>query len=141
MDNKEQSVELLHLLRCCGHYLHHHWGCGRVSQNRTLHILAEHGEMTQRQLQDRMGIQQGSLSELVKKLESQGLIVREREQADQRQLLIRITEEGKQQNRYNREQRAQQSKELAAALTDEEQRQLYTLLAKLHDSWREGAGQ
>jgi len=141
METSEQTLELLHLLLRCGHYLHHHWGCGRASQNRTLRILDEHSEMTQRQLQDLMGIQQGSLSELVKKLEGQGLIVREREQNDQRQLLIRITEAGRQQNQYNHTQRMRQGRELAAALSEEEQRQLLALLGKLYGSWQEGAEQ
>ena len=138
MEPSEQALDLLHLLRYCGHYLHHYWGHGWASQGRTLRILAEHGEMTQRQLQDLMGIQQGSLSELVKKLEGQGLIAREREQKDQRQLLIRLTEEGKRQHQYNHEQRLRQSQELIAALSGEEQRQLMTLLEKLHESWKEG---
>ena len=141
MESSEQALELLHLLRCCGHYLHHNWGCGRASQTRTLRILAERGEMTQRQLQDWMGIQQGSLSELVKKLEGQGLIAREREQNDQRQLLIRITEAGIQQHQYNHEQRMRQSQELVTALSDEEQQQLTALLEKLHTSWKERAEQ
>ena len=97
--------------------------------------------MTQRQLQDLLGIQQGSLSELVKKLEVQGLIVREREQNDQRQMLIRITDAGRQQNQLNHAQRLQQSRELVAALSGEERRQLMALLEKLYNSWNEGAGQ
>ena len=141
MEPSEQVLELLHLLRRCGHYLHHNWGCGRVSQARILHILAEHDEMTQRQLQDWMGIQQGSLSELVKKLDGQGLITREREQTDQRQLLIRITEAGMQQHQYNHKQRLRQSQELTAVLNEEEKRQLASLLKKLLNSWKEGAEQ
>ena len=137
MEPSEQALDLLHLLRYCGHYLHHYWGHGRASQGRTLRILAEHGGMAHRP-QDLMGIQQGSLSELVKKLEGQGLIAREREQKDQRQLLIRLTEEGKRQHQYNHEQRLRQSQELIAALSGEEQRQLMTLLEKLHESWKEG---
>ena len=141
MESSEQALELLHQLRRCGHYLQHHWSRGRASQNRTLRILAGHGEMTQRQLQDLLGIQQGSLSELVKKLEVQGLIVREREQNDQRQMLIRITDAGRQQNQLNHAQRLQQSRELVAALSGEERRQLMALLEKLYNSWNEGAGQ
>lgn len=137
MDASEQAIALIHLLRCCGHYLHFHSGQGRFSQNRILRILSEHGEMTQRQLQDLMGIQQGSLSEVVKKLEGQGLIVRERGLNDQRQLLIRVTEQGKKLNEQNCEIRRQQTQELVAALDDEEQRRLLELLTKLFDSWED----
>ena len=123
------------MLRRCGHYLHHHWGCGRASQSRALRMLEEDGEMTQRQLQDLMGIQQGSLSELVKKLEDQGLITRACAPEDRRQLLIRITDEGIRQSSIHREQRRKEGLELTQALSEEEQRQLRELLTKLLDSW------
>lgn len=140
LDASGRALELLHLLRSCGHYLHHHWGHGRVSQSRTLRILDEYGEVTQRQLQDLMGIQQGSLSEVVKKLEGQGLIVRERGLSDQRQVLIRVTEKGKEQNRLDRESRTRQSVELVSVLDEGEQRQLMALLDKLLASWKAREG-
>lgn len=123
------------MLRRCGHYLHHHLGSGRASQSRALRMLEENGEMTQRQLQDLMGIQQGSLSELVKKLEDQGAITRSCAPEDRRQLLIRITDEGIRQSRIHREQRRKEGLELTEALSEEEQRQLRELLTKLLDSW------
>ena len=135
MKNPEQAIEIVHQLRCCGRYLHHHWGCGKASQARALRILADSGEMTQRQLQDEMGIQQGSLSELVKKLEDQALIVRTCAPEDRRQLLIRITEAGQAQNRAHRQRRQEESLDLLAPLNEEERRQLGGLLTKLLDSW------
>ena len=135
MKSSEQAAETLHLLRRCGHYLHHHWGCGRASQFRALRILENGGEMTQRQLQDRMGIQQGSLSELVRKLEEQGLITRTCAPEDRRQLLIYITEKGRELNRNQQEKRREESLELLAALSAEEQLQLQELLTRLFDSW------
>lgn len=132
----EQAAETLHLLRRCGHYLHHHWGCGRASQMRALHILEDCGEMTQRELQDRMGIQQGSLSELVKKLDEQSFITRTCSPTDRRQLLIRITESGRQQSQFFRERRITEAMELASALSEEEQQELRVLLGKLLNSWQ-----
>ena len=136
LKTSEQAVETLHLLRRCGHYLHHHWGCGRASQMRALHILEDCGEMTQRELQDRMGIQQGSLSELVKKLEEQAFITRASSQTDHRQMLIQITESGRQQSRLLRERRNTEAMELAGVLSEEEQQTLQSLLQKLMDSWQ-----
>ena len=136
LKTSEQAVETLHLLRRCGHYLHHHWGCGRASQMRALHILEDCGEMTQRELQDRMGIQQGSLSELVKKLEEQAFITRASSQTDHRQMLIQITEPGRQQSRLLRERRNTEAMELAGVLSEEEQQTLQSLLQKLMDSWQ-----
>ena len=136
MKSSEQTAETLHLLRRCGHYLHHHWGCGRASQMRVLHILEDCGEMTQRELQDRMGIQQGSLSELVKKLEEQAFITRTCSPTDRRQLLIRITEPGRQQSQLLRERRITEAMELASVLSEEELRELQSLLGKLLTSWQ-----
>ena len=136
MKTSEQTAETMHLLRRCGHYLHHHWGCGRASQMRVLHILEDCGEMTQRELQDRMRIQQGSLSELVKKLEDQSFITRTCSPTDRRQLLIRITEPGRQQSQLLRERRNTEAMELAGALSEEEQQTLRDLLNTLLDSWQ-----
>ena len=98
--------------------------------------LEDCGEMTQRELQDRMGIQQGSLSELVKKLEEHSFITRTCSPTDRRQLLIRITEPGRQQSRLLREHRNREAVELAGVLSEEEQQQLRGLLRKLLDGWQ-----
>lgn len=135
METLQQPSELLHLLRRCGHYLHRHWSSGRASQFRALRILEENGEITQRQLQDLMGIQQGSLSELVKKLEDQELITRACAFEDRRQLLIRVTKKGQKQGLEYQECQQNEAVELLGALSGEEQRQLYVLLDKLLDSW------
>jgi len=135
MDQTEQALTILRLLRRCGRYLHHHWGDGRSSQFRALRILVEQGQLTQRQLQDLMEIQQGSLSELVKKLEDQGCIVRERDARDRRQLLIRVTDEGRRQNALRREARKQEGLDLVSVLDGEERQQLLELLGKLMADW------
>ena len=137
MKDSERALEIVHHLRGCGRYLHYRWGSGKASQARVLRILSKHGEMTQRQLRDKMGIQQSSLSELVKKLEDQALITRVCTPEDHRHRLIRITEKGQGQSRENRERRQTESVELLAALSDEEQEHLAKLLAKLLDSWTE----
>ncbi len=101
MDQQEQATELLFLLRRCGHRLHGKRGGGKLSQQRVLRILTKYGEQTQHQLQERMGVQQGSLSELVKKLETQGLVMRTRAPQDRRQVLIRLTGAGRAESEAN----------------------------------------
>ena len=135
MKDSERALKIVHHLRGCGRYLHYRWGSGKASQARALRILENSGEMTQRQLRDEMGIKQSSLSELVKKLEDQALITRDSIPEDHRQLLIRITEAGRERTRENRQNRQKESIELLAALSDEEQEQLAGLLTKLLDSW------
>jgi DNA-binding MarR family transcriptional regulator len=140
MKQNDQDMELLHLLRCCGHFLHHRAGGGKVSQSRVLHELERHGEMTQRELQERMGIQQASLSELVKKLEERGLIQRERAESDHRQVLIRLSPLGVQHNQEMHETRMRQNQELVEVLDEDERRQLTALLQKLLNGWESQFG-
>lgn len=135
MDTAERAVRILHLLRRCGSYLHHRWNDGKAGQALTLRMLDGYGELTQRQLQDLIGIQQSSLSEQVKKLEEQGLVAREQDPKDRRQVLIRLTEKGRAQERCSQERRREQGLTLVKGLSEEEQCQLLALLSKLLEQW------
>jgi len=101
------------------------------SQSLVLSILAGREALTQRELQQMLGIQPGSLSELVSKLEGKGYLVREKAE-DRRGNLLRITDEGR-----KAIPSADEVPEDApfAALTDEEQDQLASLLRKLLSNW------
>ena len=79
----------------------------------------------------------GKNRRIVKKLEDQGFIAREREPSDRRQLLIRATEEGRNQSRLRQEKRRRESQELMKALDSAEQERLLELLTKLLDSWED----
>ena len=101
------------------------------SQSLVLSILAGREALTQRELQQMLGIQPGSLSELVSKLEGKGYLIREKAE-DRRGNLLRITEEGR-----KAIPSADELPEDApfAALTDDEQDQLASLLRKLLSNW------
>lgn len=72
----------------CSHILHRRVG-NRVSCRRVLKLLLEHGALTQHELQERLGIQAGSFSELAAKMEKKGLIKRERDVEDRRRIVLR----------------------------------------------------
>ncbi|MGN1026221.1 MAG: MarR family winged helix-turn-helix transcriptional regulator [Faecousia sp.] len=135
MENSSFQSGVLHQLRRCGHFLHHRMGGGKASQSRVLHILNHHEGITQSQLQEIMGIRQSSVSELVQKLEEQNLIVRERSDQDRRQILIFLTDAGREELRANDEERSLQAQQLLNALSEREQEQLSMLLAKLLSDW------
>ena len=101
------------------------------SQSLVLSILAGREALTQRELQQMLGIQPGSLSELVSKLEGKDYLVREKAK-DRRGNLLRITEEGRKAISSADELPEDNS---FAALTDEEQDQLALLLRKLLSHW------
>jgi DNA-binding MarR family transcriptional regulator len=87
--------------------------------------------MTQRELQDLLQIQPGSLSEVLTKLETKGMIVRSRDEEDRRRSILTLTETG----RKAAEQKEERAS-LFAALSLQEQEELQQLLGKLLDSWK-----
>lgn len=119
--------------------------CGRVlgqfagrhrAQRKILRILREQGPISQKELQEILGIQSGSMSEIAAKLESRGLIARGRDQADKRKITLSITEKGlewvvQRDGEGIRQRRA----ELFSALTEEERGTLEALLDKLAADW------
>jgi DNA-binding MarR family transcriptional regulator len=101
------------------------------SQSLVLSILAGREALSQRELQQMLGIQPGSLSELLSKLEGKGYLVREKA-GDRRGNLLRITEEGRKAIPSADEG---PEDDPFAALTDQEQDQLVLLLRKLLSNW------
>ena len=80
------------------HLLHHMSRFGvesRGGQGRILRILAEEGSMTQRTLTEKLGIQPGSASEVIGKLERAGFIERRESEEDRRTADVSLTEAGK----------------------------------------------
>ena len=108
---------------------------GKDSQNRVLHMLLRSGGMTQRELTERLDIQPGSASELIKKLETAGLITREANAEDRRTTNIMLTEEGRAQVEENRKQFKDTNRTLFENLSEEEKQLLLSLLEKLVHDW------
>ena len=106
---------------------------GKSSQNRILHILSKSERMTQRELTEQLGIQPGSVSEIIKKLETAGLISRQSNSEDRRTVDIALTDAGKAQAEASCTQLA--SHPLFESLTDEEKQQLLSLLEKVGRDW------
>lgn len=97
------------------------------SQGRALLMLDEKGSLPQRELVSRLGVKAQSASEMVRKLEGRGLVVRNRSAVDARAYDVAITEQGR---ALASEMR--QAKPIALdALTDEEKLQFEDILDKL----------
>lgn len=108
---------------------------GRGSQRRILIVLSETGAITQRELTERLGIQPGSASEVIAKLENAGLVTRTPSKTDRRTADISLTEEGVRQAEEARKQRVQRHVEMFSALTEEEKARLLALLEKVNSDW------
>ena len=60
----------------------------------TMLVLWERGKLTVKELGEKLYLDSGTLTPLLKKLEQKGLILRERSKEDERNLFITLTEEG-----------------------------------------------
>lgn len=57
-------------------------------------VLWEHGELPVKRIGEHLRLESGTLSPLLKRLESAGLVRRERSAADERSVTVRLTDEG-----------------------------------------------
>ena len=90
----QEFDDLAGRLERCGKILLHCLG-KRRGQEKILRILWEQGESTQKDLQEQLGIQPGSMSEIAAKLAAKGLVARGRAESDRRKILLSLTEEGR----------------------------------------------
>lgn len=127
-DNNDD--DLLSLLAKSSHILHHRKG-GKRGQGKILKILAEHQEINQKELQEILGIESGSMSELVIKLEHKGLITRTKDETDKRMTKLIITELGLEAWKELESNDEEESKLIYGFLSEQEQEELKVLLQKL----------
>lgn len=110
---------------------------GKGSQKRILIVLDEVGSsITQRELTERLGIQPGSASEILAKLENAGLIVRSSNEADRRTIDVGLTDDGRALAAEAREQRKKRHEEMFSCLSEEERQGLLALLEKVCVDWK-----
>ncbi len=132
------AKRILNNLGFCGHYMHFHGG-GVSGKAPIICLLAKQpaGEMSQQELGMHFDLKPGSLSEILSKLETGGLIERTRNPKDRRQLTIRLTELGWEKARIDQEARIRFRRQAFSALTYEEREDLAEMLDKIHVTWEE----
>ncbi|MGN0171820.1 MAG: MarR family winged helix-turn-helix transcriptional regulator [Acutalibacteraceae bacterium] len=109
---------------------------GKASQKRILIILRESGTLTQKELTERLGIQPGSVSEILAKLENAGLIVRVPNETDRRTTDILLTDVGAELASEAAQQRQKRHEDMFFCLTPEEKTALLSLLEKINTDWQ-----
>lgn len=109
---------------------------GKASQKRILIILNGSGAITQRDLTERLGIQPGSASEILSKLEGSGWIVRTQNEADRRTTDISLTDSGREIAEEALRQRRKRHEEMFSCLSGEEKQELLSLLDKVRCDWK-----
>lgn len=138
-DHKDWTIghRILHDLGFFGHYMHFNVG-GRSGKQHTLAKLHRAGgKLSQRELQEQSGISSAALSEVLSKLEGEGLIVRERSDEDRRQQQISLTEEGVERAVQMKAEFDRFEGACLSCLSDEEQSELLGLLDRLAVHWKE----
>jgi len=128
--------DLMSLLYQSSHFLHHRRG-GKRGQRKILTLLTQNPGISQKELQDRLGIESGSMSELVIKLEHKGLITRTKDDIDKRMSKLTITELGSRMSKELEDLAAGEEQLLLSSLDAGEQEQLQLLLSKLVTNWEE----
>ncbi|MDE7272695.1 MAG: MarR family transcriptional regulator [Lachnospiraceae bacterium] len=108
---------------------------GKASQSRILIILHEVQQITQRELTQRLGIQPGSASEVIAKLEHAGLIARTPGETDRRTMDLALTEDGRCLAQRAAKQRKIRHGEMFSCLSENEKDTLLTLLEKINADW------
>ncbi len=130
---EDDDGRLAFCLRAVGHGMRMRFD-EREGQKRIL-VLLKDTPLTQRDLTERLGIQPGSASEILGKLESGGLIERTPNPEDRRTMDIRLTETGEEAAvRAEEEHRAGRA-EMFSCLSGEEKTTLISLLERLLEDW------
>ena len=114
---------------------------GKGSQKRILIVLLETGKITQRVLTERLGIQPGSASEVLAKLEHAGLIAREASSEDRRTTDVSLTEKGREQAMEALALRQERHAQMFSCLSEQEKDQLLGLLEKVCRDWKKRYGE
>ena len=137
--NADRNDKLIINLRDLSHMMRQMYE-GKASQKRILIILNESEGMTQRDLTERLGIMPGSASEILSKLENAGLIVSTKNKADRRITDLLLTGSGRELAAKALVQRQERHEEMFSCLSEEESRQLLSLLERVCADWRERYG-
>lgn len=127
-----------HAFRLMGR-AHHRHDHSRHAQDLVLSLVARGGSMTQRELLELLDVRSASLSEVLAKLERQGLVTRERDPADRRGYVVFVTQQGRVQAEEQHESRREGASPLFACLDQTERETLVGLLRKLIANLEESA--
>lgn len=110
---------------------------GKESQSRILMILRLHGAVTQKMLIQILHIQPGSASEILKKMEKAGLIIRVPNEMNRRASDIVLTRQGRSVSEKLIEQRRGRYREMMACLSEDEKVSLFSMLDRMKEDWQQ----
>ena len=99
-----------------------------------IHFLNEHDGVTQLDLVRATHLAAPTVSVTLQKMEQEGLITRKTDSSDQRQLLVSITQAGRELHDRAREQIVKTEDQALAGITPEERQTLLAILTRMRDN-------
>lgn len=139
-NDMDMNGKLMQKLWDVAHVLHHTSG-GRGSQKRILTVLLRNGVISQAELTEHLGIQSGSASEVLSKLEAAGLISRTEKESDRRTINLSLTPLGREKALIALEEREKKKRDMFSVLSEEEKVTLLSILEKLTADWMKRYGE
>lgn len=132
----EREHRFLHDIGYLSYFLHQHAG-GRSGKPHVLTwLLKNEGHLTQRQLQSHVPTSAATLSEILSKLEANGLIVRTPLESDRRQLDIQLTEAGRERAVQMEQRKHAFETDCLSVLDENEKSQVAELLDRVVAHWK-----
>jgi DNA-binding MarR family transcriptional regulator len=110
---------------------HHRQGNTQHAQGHVLAILTAQGPMSQHELMATLAVRSASLSEILAKLERNGLVSRERSEQDKRSFIISVSPQGREMAEEHKREHLKSAAAIFAPLSAAEQRQLREILQKI----------
>jgi DNA-binding MarR family transcriptional regulator len=104
-----------------------------IQQGIILKLLLADGEMTQKDLTEKLQITSSSCGALLAKLEQGGYIERQAHSNDKRTFAVTLTDDGRKLGKQYKETSVEVLEKWSDFLTQEEKEQLIALLTKLYD--------
>lgn len=131
--NNSANLKLLGLFLQCSYKLKTREK--KRGQGRLLVLLRNNGPLTQRDLIDRTGRRSATLSEQLESMEKAGLVIREKDPRDRRNICVELTQLGQEAALRTKSARGDYADELFGMLTDEQKQSLITELEQLVQEW------
>ena len=132
--NSNIDEKILINLRDTGHTIRN-LSEGRGSQKKILILLNEVGKITQKKLTKKLRVKSASSSEVLSKMEDNGLIKRSYSKKDKRTMDIKLTKEGKREAVLAKNQIEELHSEMFSCLNTTEKEQFLSILEKLNLDW------
>lgn len=129
------AKETVKQFRMCGHYLYYKMG-DKGGRRRILVALTEHGALLQKELQEMLGIQSGTISEAIIKMEADGLVEKLRCEKDGRNFIVRLTPEGRAEAKSQMAEYNVRVEQLMSCFSEEQLETLHDLLGIMLEHWK-----